>query len=94
MEFVEMVSAKLPVDGVHVSGWVHEGRGFILHSREACDADLAAIREALSSGRENALAFAAADVTGRGHSGYVSGVRLPAFWVLGQYLSAGFVRPR
>jgi hypothetical protein len=93
-EFVEMISDKLPIDGSHVIGGVRGGRGLIIRSREAPEEDLASMREALTTGRGNDLAFATADVLKGGYPEFISAVRLPAFWVLGQYLDAGIVCPK
>ena len=94
-EFVEMISDKLPIDGSHVTGSVGRGsgRGLIIRSREAPEEDLAAMREALATGCENAGAFSTADALKGRFPEFISAVRLPAFWVLGQYLDAGIVRP-
>ena len=94
LEFVEMVADWLPIGGSHVAGSVHGGRRLIMRSKEAPEADLAAMREALATGRENAGAFSTADVLKGGYPEFISAVRLPAFWVLGQYLDAGIVRPK
>ena len=84
-EFVEMISDKLPIGGTHVTGSISKagGRGLIFRSREAPEEDLAAMREALATGRENAGAFSTADVLKGGYPEFVSADRLPAFWVLG-----------
>ncbi len=93
-EFVEMIADWLPIGGSHVAGSVHVGRGLIIRSREAPEEDLASMREALATGRGNDLAFATADVLKGGYPEFISAVRLPAFWVLGQYLDAGIVCPK
>ncbi len=95
-EFVEMISDKLPIDGTHVTGSISKagGRGLIFRSREAPEEDLAAMREALATGQENAGAFSTADVLKGGYPEFVSAAHLPAFWVLGQYLDAGIVCPK
>ncbi len=93
-EFVEMIADWLPIGGSHVAGSLHGGRRLIMRSREASEEDLAVMREAVATGRENAGAFSTADVLKGGYPEFVSAVRLPAFWVLGQYLDAGIVRPK
>ena len=93
-EFVEMVADWLPIGGSHVAGSVHGGRRLIMRSKEAPEEDLAAMREALATGCENDLAFSTADVLKGRYPEFVSAVRLPAFWVLGQYLDAGIVSPK
>ena len=93
-EFVEMISDKLPMDGSHVIGGKREGRGLIIRSREAPSEDLDAMREALATGRGNDSAFSTADVLKGRFPEFISAVRLPAFWVLGQYLDAGIIRPK
>ena len=92
-EFVEMVADWLPIGGSHVAGSVHGEKRLIIRSEEAPEADLTAMREALATGRGNDLVFSTADVLRGRFPEFVSAVRLPAFWVLGQYLDAGIVRP-
>jgi len=75
LEFHEVISDKLPLDGVHVTGRVYKGAGLITHSREAPEADLTAMRKALETGQPNALAFAVDHITDTIQ--FSSGVRRP-----------------
>jgi len=75
LEFHEVISDKLPLDGVHVTGRVYKGAGLITHSREAPEVDLTAMRKALETGQPNALAFAVDHITDTIQ--FSSGVRRP-----------------
>ncbi len=71
-----------------------EDRSDTLRTNSENRQDLDAMRKALATGRGNDLVFSTADVLKGGYPEFVSAVRLPAFWVLGQYLDAGIVSPK